>query len=131
LFRFAVGLKKLERGLPFIVKRGDLAIDNRLFDTQRFQGVDELGVIVAEIYSVTRNEPHIFTSLKCKGSVTIKLHFVQPIASRKIPNHECLHGLNEGKVGCFALFHSTGGCLAARAVGPSHSIKYSIPSVFR
>jgi hypothetical protein len=49
LFRFAVGLKKLERRLPFIVKRGDLAIDNRLFDTQRFQGVDERGVIVAEI----------------------------------------------------------------------------------
>jgi hypothetical protein len=36
LFGFAVGLKQLERGFPFIVKRGDLAIDNRLFGTQQF-----------------------------------------------------------------------------------------------
>ena len=44
----SLGLKKLERRPPFVVKRGDLAIDIRLFRGQRFQRIDKLGVIVVE-----------------------------------------------------------------------------------
>jgi hypothetical protein len=35
-----------------IVKRDDLAVDRRLFGPQRFQGIDQLGVIIIEIRSV-------------------------------------------------------------------------------
>ena len=52
LFGLPVGLKKLERRFPMLVKGGNLAIDGRLFGGQRFQGIDKLGVIVVEIRSV-------------------------------------------------------------------------------
>jgi len=52
LFGLPVGLKELEGRPPLIVKGGDLAVDRRLFGSQRFQGIDKLGVIVVEIRSV-------------------------------------------------------------------------------
>jgi hypothetical protein len=45
----SLGLKKLERRPPFVVKRGDLAVDGCLFSSQRFQGIDKLRVVVVEM----------------------------------------------------------------------------------
>jgi hypothetical protein len=52
--RDAVGLQKLEGRFSVLVKRGNLAVNGRIFWSQQFQGLDKLGVIIAEIYLVAR-----------------------------------------------------------------------------
>jgi len=82
LFGLPIGLKELEGRSAFIVKRGDLTVDRRLFGRQGFESIDEKRIIVVEIRSVARDQPHLFTSLEGKGPVAVKLQFIEPIADR-------------------------------------------------
>jgi hypothetical protein len=82
----SVRLKKLKRGSPLRVKRGDLAVYNNVFGSQPFEGIDKLGVIVVEICSVAREEPHFFASFEGKRPIAVELQFVGPIADRKLPD---------------------------------------------
>ena len=46
------------------VKRDDLAVDDHVFGTQQFQGIDKFGVVAVEIRSVAQDEPNLFATLK-------------------------------------------------------------------
>jgi hypothetical protein len=56
---------------------------------------------------VARERAHFFASFERKHPAAVKLHLVEPIANREIPNPERHHRLNEGKRGCCAFSSRT------------------------
>jgi hypothetical protein len=85
----------LERSSPLSIKRGDLAVDDQIFRSQQFQGIDKLRIIFVEVRSVAGEEPYIFTSFDGERPVAIKFHLIEPVAGRKVPDSEGHHWLNE------------------------------------
>jgi hypothetical protein len=63
----ALGWAALERRSPIFVQRNDLAVEGRGLGGQLVQGLDELGVIVAEICSVAGKKPDLFVKFGRNG----------------------------------------------------------------
>jgi|SRR5271166_3139396 len=50
--------------------------------------------------SVRIETTDLFINLDCKGLITVKLHFVDPVSVQKIPDREGHHGLDKRKDVC-------------------------------
>jgi hypothetical protein len=67
-----------------LIKGDNFAVEGRGFGGQRFQAIDQLGVVVAEICSIARKKPNFLAAFKSEGSVAVESEFVDPIAGRKL-----------------------------------------------
>jgi hypothetical protein len=95
-----IPLQELERRSPVFIQRSNLAVDGEAIRLQRFEGIDQDRIIVVEALPVARNQADLFISLDCKGPIPVKLHFVDPVSGRKIPDWEGHHGLGKRKDVC-------------------------------
>jgi hypothetical protein len=65
LLAYLIGLQKLKRRLPTRIKSGNLAIDDKVFRGQQFQGVEQFRVI--ERLLIARDQPRFFALLKASA----------------------------------------------------------------
>lgn len=76
--RRAVILKGVEGGLPVLVERDHLAVDDR-FIRHGCERLDDARIATAEIVIVTRSQLHLAAALNRQGSVSVELNLIYPV----------------------------------------------------